>query len=562
MNDASRKPRVRSGQLSRRRLLGYTAAGAGTAGLLAACGGHTNSATSGPANSGAASGKLKPGGQINLSTNFDVPSFDIGGSNDKQTATVLLHTNDSLLGFKSGPQVKFTDLTLESRLAERWEVPDAQTYTFHLRPGLKFANLPPVNGRACTSADVKWTFEYLSRTGPFKGQAKRPVAELLQGLSSIDTPDDQTVVAHFSAPFAPFLSYAAIPHLSVLPHEIQEQDGDFTKRMVGTGPWQFDPSSSQKGARQFFKRNPDYYMPGRPYIDTINQLILPEDSTVEAAFRTKQVDILDHNGLTLQTVQQIKKAFPDVVEYDYLSISGGLLYINVTRPPMNDLRIRRAISLCLDRDAMIQSLANGKGQWALAGGIPGLFTDAETRQLLKPDPAQAKQLVTAAGFPNGVDVELMYPGAKYGQIYVSLIQLLQQQVKQGGVNLSLKNLDKPTEGARKKSGDFQIDITGKDVLVDLDDYLYGVYDPKSAHNYGHVNDPELTPLLEAQRREPDLAKRKDLWRQAIKRIADQAWGVAFFYPQTAIAWWPYVKNYGPNWGSEVSEPITNCWLEK
>ena len=552
--------RLRSTLVGRRRLLGSTAA---VAAFLAACSGRGQSGVSRKTSNAGGAGNPKYGGQINLATNFDLPSFDIGGSDPKQTAQILLFTNDTLLGFKSGQQMKYTDLVLEPRLAERWEAPDAQTYTFHLRPAVKFANLAPVNGRACTSADVKWTFEYLSSRSPFKGQAKHPMAELLQGLDRIDTPDDQTVVAHFSEPFAPFLSYAAIPELSILPHEIQEQDGDFGKRMVGTGPWQFDPSASQKGARQFFKKNPDYYMPGRPYIDTINQLILPEDSTAEAAFRTKQVDILDHNGLTLQTVQQIKKALPDVVEYDYLSPSGGLLYINVTKPPMNDVRIRRAFSLCVDRDAMIQSLADGKGEWALAGSIPGLFTAAEARQILKPDPAQAKQLVAAAGYPDGVDIELMYPGAKYGQVYVSLIQLLQQQVRKGGINLSLESLDAPTEGVRKHKGDFQIDIAPKDVLVDLDDYLYGVYDPNSAHNFGKVNDAELTSLLEAQRREPDLAKRKDVWRQAIRRIADQAWGVAFFYPQTALAWWSHLKNYGPNWGSGTGgEPVTNSWLEK
>ena len=550
---------INSPGLNRRRALGLTAAG--TAAFLAACGSKKGGSSSTATNGGNA-GKPVSGGQINVAIQFQWPSLDIATtSNDKQTVKALGLANDRLTGFKAGPAVQYKDLIIEPRLATKWETADAQSYTFHLRNDVKFANLPPVNGRPFTSADVKWTYEYFARIGSFSKLPKRPITELFSGLDRVDTPDDYTAVFHFKQPFAPFMTYASTMHASILPHEIQEQDGDFTKRLVGTGPWQVDPSASQKDVRQSFKRNPTYWGSGLPYIDQVNCIILPDSTTQQAAFQTKQIDIFDPNGITLDIVNQTKKNAPDAVVFPFLQPSGGHLYINVTQPPMNDTRIRQAFALSLDHDAMVTTLAHGQGEAALAGGMPGLFTAAELKQLLKRDVAQAKQLVSAAGFASGIDVELMYPGNKYGDVYVSLIQLMQAQLKEGGINLILKDVDPTTEGARKKKGDFVTDITGKSLLNDLDDYLYGVFHPSSPHNYGHVNDPQLTPILEAQRRETDPAKRTELWKQAVRRITDQAWAVAFFYPQIGNLWQPYLKNYAPNWGSEVW-PITSSWIAK
>lgn len=107
---------------------------------------------------------------------------------------------NSLLGFKSGPNVKYDELTLQPELTERWEVsPDAKTYTFHLRRGVKFANLPPVNGRELTSDDVKFSYEYFLRSGPFKDKKLREnqYGFQLEGMDRVDTPDPYTVVVRF-----------------------------------------------------------------------------------------------------------------------------------------------------------------------------------------------------------------------------------------------------------------------------------------------------------------------------------------------------------------------------
>lgn len=551
---------LHDGSLSRRRAL---AAGAGTAALLlGACGRTKSTSTSSSSTAGQAS-KPQSGGEINLTYGDDPNTFD-PSTKLAVGAQYLTETNNSLMSFKAGPDVKFDQLMLQPSLAQRWEIPDPQTYVFHLYPGVKFANLPPVNGRPFTSADVKWTYQYMSRTGPLANLPPATAASMFFGLDRIDTPDDATISVHFSAPFAPFLNYAASQWLPILAHEIFDADHDFSKQIVGTGPFQLDMKNSQKGARWVFKKNPDYFVRGQPYLDGINHLITKDQATINAAFLSKQVDILNYQGLNLDTVQQVQKSEPSMVVDEYIDVSNPYdMYMNVSKPPLDDQRIRQAISLSIDRDEFIKTLAHGKGEWALAGGQSGLFTADEMRKMLKLDPAQAKQLVQSAGYDNGIDVEFIYNGS-YGDAFVTKIQLLQSQLKKGGINLSLKALYGGQEALRRRSGDFQLGMTprGQGIPQEIDSYVYGMYYPGSGDNQGRVNDPQLTPLLVAQRQATDPAKRRDILRQAVQRINTVPWGLALYYEPGYQVWHSYVKNYAPNTAYPYGDVVWATWLAK
>ena len=541
-----------------------TGASAGTAAILAACG-KGGTKTPAPPKAASQAGKPRAGGQINVAHSSEQSTYD-PATKLSETGRVMLWTNDSVLSYKAGSGVPYSEMDIVPNLAERWEAPDGQTYTFHLHQGAKFANLPPINGRTLTSTDVEWSYEYLSRTGEFAGTKLPPstAASMLAGLDRIETPDPSTVVLRFAQPYAPFLHYASSQWLPILAHEIFDADGDFSKRAVGTGPFQLDTAASQRGSHWVFKKNPTYFQAGLPYIDQINELLIKDQSADSAAFQSKQTDVLDYDGLTLDSVQQVKKGLPSAVEYSYLEPQGYFIYINVRRPPLSDVRVRQALALSLDRDQFIRSFANGKGEWALASSLPGLFTQNETKQILKHDPAKAKQLVTAAGYPNGVDIEFIY-GTFYGPTMEGILQLLQAQVKNGGINVTLKPLDHATEGKRRRSGDFQLGITprGQGLPLDLDSALYGVFYPKASENFDGVDDPQLTPLLVAQRQEMDPTKRQDLWKQAIRRVNEVPWALALFFGTAYNLWQPYVKDYAPNMSAvSAGMYLKQAWLEK
>jgi peptide/nickel transport system substrate-binding protein len=544
-------------RISRRRAIAGAGVVAGGV-ALAACGSKPQSAAS----SSGAQATPRSGGTINVQQNSEPISMD-PSTKVAASAMSTIPLCDSLLAFKSGPSVKYSDLQIGPSLAEKWETPDPQTYIYHLRNGIKWQNLAPVNGRAFDASDVKWTYQYMSRTGPMTNLTPAPSASMFSTIDRIDTPDSSTVSVHFGEPFVPFLGYSASQWIPILPHEIFDADGDFKLRMVGTGPFSFDAEGSQTGTKRHYKKNPSYWNQGRPYVDEVNQLILSDQPTVNSAFQTGRIDILDYSGLEGRTVDALQKSVPTASVYQYVDSNNAYyIYFNITKPPMTDDRVRKAISFGIDRDELIKTLFDGNGQWSMAGAAGGMFTQDEIKQVLKYDPAQAKQLLAAAGYPNGLDIEFIW-NAAYGDSFTTKAQLLQSQLKKVGVNLSLKPLQGNEDALRRRSGDFVFNITprGQGISADIDSYVYGMFHPNSADNYGRINDPQLNPLLEAQRRELDPQKRTEIVKQAARRINDVPWALTLFYGPGYVMTQQRLKNYAPNVAFSYGQVVWNSWVQ-
>ena len=542
-------------RLSRRRAV-MAGAGVSTTALLLACGNKSGrTAKTGSAAPGRAA-KPKYGGALQVSIMSDFSTFDpsIDAKSINQYSQTLAY--DSLLTFKSGPGVDYNDTTLEPKLAERWETPDAQTYVFHVRKNVKFANLPPVNGRSLTSADVKWALEYQSRTGSF-ATTKLPASDLgymFEGMNAIETPDDATATVRFAAPFAPFLNYASSVGTVIMPRELLDQQGAFATNMAGTGAFQLDPASSQHGARWVFKKNANYWDAGKPYLDAVNHLVIPDSVTQYSAFKARQLDIVSVTDVGV--VDQMKKSNPDAGTQDHGVQQLGL-YINNSRSSLADERVRRAVSMAIDRSEFDRVFAAGKGGLPMLGTLPGTFTQQESAQILKLDPAAAKSLLQAAGFPSGIQLELMTSG----QTYAPQAQLLQGHLKQAGIDMAIKVLDFATWAQRLHKSDFDLSLSPFAVVGDVDSKLYGNFDSKSTGDYVSAKDPAYDKLAEAQRQEVDPAKRRDAIRQASRYIEEHAMSTALYLQVGTTFWQPYVKNYADHW-QEYDWLAPQVWVEK
>jgi ABC-type transport system substrate-binding protein len=543
--------------LSRRRFIaGATAAGAALAAACSSRGGNQAAKSS-----STQAGKPKSGGTLNLQLIADFFDFDSsqgGKTVPNPNATTLVY--DTLLAFQQGPNVDFDKTTIIPSLAERYEAPDAMTYTFHLRPGVRFANTAPVNGRALTSADAKFSFEYASRTGALQG-SMLPAGQfgyMFEGLDSIQTPDAQTIVVKFSQPFAPFLSYVTTYGTQIVPHEIYDQDGSFSKQEAGTGPMTLDASGSQHGSRWSFKHNPAYWASGLPYLDRVNYLVFGDPATMYAAFQTKQLDILktvaDHD---VKTVVAANPGATHQQAIDPAGVTGP--YMSTIKPsPFGDPRMRQAVNLAINRDELDKTLGTGQGNWIMPASLPDLWSQAEIKQILKYDPQQAKQLIAAAGYPNGLNLNLMFAAGKDDS---PTAQLLQAQLKQVGLQLNIEQIDAATKSQREHAGNYAMDLHGYPIFGDLDSRLYGSYHSKGTANQQRINDPKLDALIEAQRREPDQAKRRDALRAVTKYIAENAVDVALYGSTRHTFWQPYVKNYADNW-QQYDFNVANVWLQK
>jgi len=555
----------RQAAMTRRSFVAASAA-LGGAGLLAGC--RVGSRTSAPRPSASASAP-KPGGQVRVRLTEDPLDWDVSLLG-KGSADGIFLAYDNLVGFKAGADVSYTDAVLSPELAQSWEIADgATTFVFHLRKDVQFANLPPVNGRGFTADDVKWSYEYWTRTGSFAGK-NLPVGQwawMFEGLDHIEVPDPYTAVAKFRKPFVPFASYTAAERGSpIVPHEIYDADANLSTRVVGTGAFQLDPAASQKGTRWVWKKNQTYWQPGKPYTDQVLQFVIPDDTAAEAAFQTKQLDVLGDVGngwnLSFEDGERIKRENPAAGLVQSMHPKPLLLYTMVEKPPLNDIRVRKAVSLAIDRDEFIKTFTGGNGGWALCGAITGLFSQDEIKAMLHYDPAQAKQLVSDAGYPNGVDLEFIYPGKAYGDRYISEMQLLQAQFKKGGINMTLKDVQQQ-QGALKQKHAFQLSMNpGSTIDGDVDAWVYGDFYPGSQKNYNGVNDPDLGKMLDAQRAEADPAKRRDLLRSIVRYInVDHVWGLSIYHELDYAFWQPYVKNFYPNFWTHRWN-ATNRWLDK
>jgi len=460
--------------------------------------------------------------------------------------------------------VGYTEMVLQPALAERWEVsPDAKLFTFYLRKGVKFASAPPVNGRELTSADVKWSLEYATRTGEFAGKALPAgrQAYMYEGLDRMVTPDPYTVQVHFKEPFVPFLSFSGSTKNPVVPREVYDLDGHLKDRPVGTGPFQLDSPASQKGTRWVFRKNPTYWEEGKPYLDEFRWLVVPSDSAAVAAFQTKQIDRID--TLEHQDFREASKTNPTAQSYKYLQpYAVNLRLSHVPGKPTTDVRVRRALTMALDRDEINKVFAGGEGEWALSGGYQGLFSEAEIKQMVKYDPAGATKLLAEAGYANGLTLELATDNAR-SQAEMTYYQLIQAQLKKVGVNMEINVLDVSQQRQKRRSGEYGLDSTtgmGGLVGVDNDSILVAQYHSQSAANDTKLKDPEMDQLVMAQRREPNQEKRRELMRSAVKRITDQVFQIGVIYPPKWEMVQSYVKNHQPHFSTEA--PYLMSWLQK
>jgi peptide/nickel transport system substrate-binding protein len=181
---------------------------------------------------------------------------------------------------KKGPGVPGLAYVFEGDLAESWKASDdLLTYTFNLRPGIKWHNKPPVNGRPVTAQDVVWSYERFVKTSPEKAR--------FDYVASATAPDDRTVVFTLKEVYAPFENAIGAPYFWIMPREVVEQDGDATKRVVGSGPFIFDRYES--GVGFYGKKNPTYHRKGEPHVDEIQMLIIPDQATRMAGLRAKEL---------------------------------------------------------------------------------------------------------------------------------------------------------------------------------------------------------------------------------------------------------------------------------
>jgi peptide/nickel transport system substrate-binding protein len=487
-----------------------------------------------------------PGGTL-FARYLDPPHMDV---NQVLSCTVthnLLYTTNKLLRGKTGALADANKVELEPDLAESFETPDGATYTFHLHRGVKTHNVPPVQGREYTSEDVRLSLE--------RYRAGWSQSDVYMNVTSIEAPDDHTVVIKLDRPQADFpADVAAWSYLLV--REFIEDDEQLRRRAVGTGP--FIQESWEPKQRSVFVKHPDYFEKGLPFLDRVETAVQNDPAAVRAGFETN--NYWDWGARDDADAEEMLRRVPDLLvqKQPLANIPNTLgFWFQMSNPKFQDVRVRRAMSLAFDRNEYdiarnAGDNQNPEGPFSFISTPPWplLFDAYPTAKVQGPwyqfDPEQASQLMQAAGYTKDQPLDFQIVGF-YQRVTIpeAVIPLISQSLPE--VNISFREVDNPTHATLMADRNFK-DALGYLIpsFLSFDMTTYPWYHSEGAVNYNNVNDPKMDEMLERQRSELDETARKGQWREIWDYIHDQVWEIAWPSAFQRSAWHNYVLNYRPH----------------
>ena len=416
------------------------------------------------------------------------------------------------------------ELKPQPLLAQAWDIsPDGLTYTFKLRPNVKWHD-----GQPFTSADVSYTIlEVLKKVHP---RGRTAFAK----VTAVETPDPLTAVIKLSQPAPPMLTALASSYESpmVPKHLFAGTDpsaNPYISKPVGTGPFVF--KEWKKGDYILLEKNADYWQTGKPSLQRIVFRIISDASARAASFETGEGHIGGLSPIPLTDMPRIAKNPALSIEtrgYAYMS-PYMLMEVNLRKPPLNDVRVRQAIAHAIDRARMTQVVWLGYGQPAVSP-IPSQVTTFHSTDLPKYEfnPEKAKKLLDEAGLkpgPNGMRFKITHDFIPFGSEYQRTGEFIKQQLNRVGIDVELRSQDLPSF-LRRAYTEYDFDTTSLyyGAFADPTQGVQRLFWSKAIQkgvvftNNTDYRSPEMDRILESAQGENDPVKRKALYLE-MQRLA-------------------------------------------
>lgn len=447
-------------------------------------------------------------------------------------------------------------------LAERFQTsPDGKTWTFNLRHGVKWHD-----GQPFTAADVKYNIDWLR--DPANAAIGQP---LFKDVANVDTPDDYTVVVTLKQANAPFAALSATRLL--VPKHVHEKIGEkaYKQQPVGTGPYRLkELKPAEYGLLEAF----DDYWGGRPYIDNWRENIVPEVSVRAIALQTGQADSTTWPLAPEDTLKFLND--PNFQNFRAPGVAVNHFPMNNTRPIFADKRVRQAMLYAIDRDALVNDLLKGLAVKATANISPAVEAFYEPNVTQYPrDLDKSRSLLKDAGWTPGSDGVLVNAsGDRFHficDVFVgdtlrrSEAETVQAQLQEAGITMELREVEPTTALNAARNGDFD---------MQLFNWTYGGTngdpDPSVAlrsdglNNFSHWKNDQADKLIDAGAAEVDADKRKKIYGDLQKLVADEVPFLYIMYWQTILHFNKRIKGMpesatNPYW---LYQEFRNYWIEE
>jgi len=456
------------------------------------------------------------------------------------------------------PLVTYADETtdLVPCLAESWEQSDdGLTWTFHLRPGVKFHDGTPMNAEA-----VVFSFERMLHEDPAHLYTMaRPYRPNYMMVDKVEAVDERTVRFTLKEPSAVFLANIAMfPASIVSPTAVKKRKESFTKEPVGTGPFRF--KSWQRDQQLVLEANPDYW--GEPPgVERVVFVPVSDDETRRRQLALGEIHIADN--LPPAVIDAVARE-PGVVTQLQPGLNVGYLTMNTEKPPLNNRKVRQAVARAIDKKTLIEQYYAGYGRpavnmvpYTMWGHDDALYERLVDTQY---DPQEAKRLLeeaaAEAGFslPLKLELSVMDRPRPYMQQPVETAAFIKDALRQIGIDVSVRPTPNARHFERLMGGEFELGLIGWTTdNNDPDNFLYtlvdqdNISDPDKPGSLGNATSrfrsDELHGLLTQAQHETDLAKRKALYHQAQELIVEEAPLVPLVHTEVRIALRDNVKGY-------------------
>ena len=507
----------------------------------------------------------KSGGVLNMMLREDLSQgFAIHETSTISTVWPAMPCFNNLVLFDPLKKTESAE-TVIGELAEKWSWQDNfRNLVFFLRKGVKWHD-----GQPFTSKDVKFTFDMLREAPDSPAKLRiNPRKDWYSNIEAVEAPDQHTAVFRLKRPQPSLLLMLASGYTPVYAAHVPP--ADYRSNCVGTGP--FKVKEWRKGESVEFVKNSDYFIKGRPYLDGLKYYVILERSTRQAAIQAGKLDVSFPGETTKTAAEQLKKAVPQLVITPFSQNVADNIIMNMKKPPFDNLKVRLAVSHAIDRRALVQAVHQGGavigaglapkpwGFWGLAEkdlvGLPGYGAKAAEEKAL------AKKLMAEVGFSaqKPLKVEI---ATRAIAVYVDMASFVVNELKQVGIEATLKQIDTAQWHATATRGDYQIgaNLTGVGP-DDPDANYYENYACGSPRNYSFYCNEQVMKMFDAQSQELDPKKRLALNAAIQKRLeADAArpildWKVDYFTV------WPHVKNLIPHQSIYNFGRMQEVWSDK